>query len=181
MFNKLQQNKFYFFIVKAGFLYGFCYILYEFVIKKQTRIDQLFIHKIIQICTYLLKSFGYKVFASKEINDFQVFGLDGSNGVWIGVPCNGITLMFLFSIFIISYPGKIINKLWYLPLGIFIVNFINIARIICLSIIALYYPQYLYFNHTYTFTFMAYSIVFLLWMVWVNKFSNPLMKNANGN
>lgn len=38
--------------------------------------------------------------------------------------------------------------------------------------IALYAPQYLNFNHTYTFTFIAYSVVFGLWILWVNKFSD---------
>ena len=114
----------------------------------------------------------YKTFASREVNDFQVFGIDGSNGVWIGGPCNGITLMFLFAIFIISYPGNLKNKLWYLPLGIILVYILNLIRIVGLALIAFYYPDYLNFNHTYTFTFIAYSFVFGLWMLWVNKFAN---------
>jgi exosortase family protein XrtF len=114
---------------------------------------------------------GYKTFASKEVNDFQVFGIDGSNGVWIGGACNGITLMFLFAIFVIAYPGNVKNKLWYVPLGILIVHTINIVRIIALALIAYYDYTYLDFNHTYTFTFLAYSAVFGLWMIWVNKLS----------
>lgn len=174
MFEKIIKNKFHFFILKASFLYSFCYLIHEFIIKKYTRLDQLFVRKIINICTYLLESMGYKTFASKEVNDFQVFGVDGSNGVWIGGGCNGITLMFLFAIFVISYPGNSKNKLWYLPVGIIIVNVINIIRIVALSLIALYSPQYLEFNHTYTFTFLAYSIVFALWMLWVNKLSKSI-------
>ncbi len=115
---------------------------------------------------------GYKTFASRDVNDMQVFGIDGSNGVWIGGPCNGITLMFLFAIFVIAYPGGIKNKLWFVPLGILIVHTINIIRILALVFIAKYDYRYLDFNHTYTFTFLAYSVVFGLWMLWVNKFSN---------
>ncbi len=171
MFDKIVKNKFYFFILKASLLYSFLYVFYEFYIKIYTNIDQLFIRKIINVCTFILETIGYKIFASKEINDFQVFGVDGSNGVWIGGGCNGITLMFLFAIFVIAYPGSIKNKLWYLPIGIILVNIINIIRIVGLSLLSLYAPNYLEFNHTYTFTFMAYSIVFALWMLWVNKFS----------
>ncbi len=171
MLDKIVKNKFYFFILKASALYSFLYIFYEFYIKIYTNIDQLFIRKIIIVCTFILQTMGYKTFASKEINDFQVFGVDGSNGVWIGGGCNGITLMFLFAIFVIAYPGRIKNKLWYLPLGIILVNIINFIRIVALSLLSLYAPSYLEFNHTYTFTFIAYSIVFALWMLWVNKFS----------
>jgi exosortase family protein XrtF len=171
MFNKIRNNKFHFFILKAGVLYALCYFLYEFIVKRNTRGDQLFIREIINLCKWIFDIMGYKTFASKEVNDFQVFGIDGSNGVWIGGPCNGITLMFLFTIFVIAYPGNFKNKLWYIPLGILIVHTINIARIIGLALIAKYDYTYLDFNHTYTFTFLAYSAVFGLWMIWVNKLS----------
>lgn len=180
MLSNLFKNKFNWFIVKAAFLYGLCYFLYEFLLKKYTSLDQLFIRKIINLCSFILESVGFKTFASKEVNDFQVFGIDGSNGVWIGGPCNGITLMFLFAIFVIAYPGNVKNKYWYIPLGILLVHFINITRIIALAIIALHYPQYLSFNHTYTFTFIAYSMVFGLWMLWVNKYSATKIKSEKG-
>ncbi len=172
MLQKLKQNKFQYFIIKATLLYGSCYFLYEFILKRLTKGDQLFVRQIINLCTWIFDIMGYKTFASKEVNDFQVFGIDGSNGVWIGGPCNGITLMFLFAIFVIAYPGNVKNKLWYVSLGILIVHTINIIRIIALALIAKYDYTYLDFNHTYTFTFLAYSAVFGLWMIWVNKLSN---------
>lgn len=177
MYSKILKNKFQFFILKAAVLYSLCYLVYEFFIKRNTLLDQLFIRKIINLCSWLLESLGYKTFASRETNDFQVFGIDGSQGVWVGGGCNGITLMFLFGIFVIAYPGSVKNKLWYLPLGIFIVHVVNIVRIIALAMIAYYAPEYLNFNHTYTFTFIAYSIVFGLWMLWVNKFSEIRKQN----
>ncbi len=172
MFTKIRANIFQYFILKASLLYGICYLLYEFILKRFTEFDQFFIRGIINVCIFILDLFGFKTFASKEVNDFQVFGIDGSNGVWIGGPCNGITLMFLFAIFVTAYPGNRKAKLWYLPVGILTVYLINVIRIISLALIAYSYPQYLDFNHTYTFTFIAYSIVFGLWMLWVNKFSS---------
>jgi len=173
MFEKLKNNKFHLFFVKSAILYCFCYVFYEFLVKNYTRGDQLFVRKIIEICQSILSLIGYKTFASKEINDYQVFGIDGSNGVWIGGGCNGITLMFLFAIFVFAYPGSKKNKIWYIPLGVLIVYAINIFRILALALIAHYNPAYLEFNHTYTFTIIAYSIVFGLWILWVNKFSVP--------
>lgn len=177
MLSKIRQNKFYFFLLKASILYGLSYFLYEFVIKKYTSLDQLFIRKIINLSSWILEQFGYTTFASRDVNDMQVMGIDGSNGVWIGGPCNGITLMFLFAIFVIAYPGSLKNKLWYIPLGIIAVHALNIIRIVALSIIAFYDPYSLDFNHTYTFTFIAYSFVFMLWMIWVNKLAEPKKKN----
>ena len=166
-----KLNTFHKFIIKAIILYGSCYFIYE-ILKKYSFFDQYFIRIIINFCIAIFDVLHYKTFASREVNDFQVFGIDGSNGVWIGGPCNGITLMFLYAIFIISYPGNLKNKLWYLPLGIILVYILNVIRIVGLALIAFYYPDYLNFNHTYTFTFIAYSFVFGLWMLWVNKFAN---------
>lgn len=171
MYKYIKNNSFVLFILKSGILYCICYFLYEFIIKRNTKGDQFFIREIINFCSWILNKMGYLTFASKEVNDVQVFGIDGSNGVWIGGPCNGITLMFLFAVFIIAYPGNFKNKLWYIPLGVLIVHFINIFRIIGLVFIEHYYPSFLDFNHTYTFTFLAYMAVFALWMLWVNKFS----------
>ena len=153
-------------------MYLVCFLIHEHIIKKYTQIDQQFIRFIINSCVAFLGLFGYKTFESKEVDDFQVFGIDGSNGVWIGGPCNGLTLIFLFAVFIIAYPGALKNKLWYIPLGALIIHLSNIFRIISLSLIALYSPKSLAFNHTYTFTFIVYTIVFSLWMLWVNKISN---------
>lgn len=172
MLTTLRQNKFALFLLKAGGLYLLCYILYEFVVKRYTLLDEHFIRMIINQCIFLFELLGYKTFASKDINDVQVFGIDGSNGVWIGGPCNGITLLFLFAVFVVAYPGPKKTKLWYIPLGMLLVHIVNLIRIISLAMISYYAPEYLDFNHTYTFTFLAYSFVFGLWMLWVNRYSS---------
>jgi len=74
-------------------------------------------------------------------------------------------------VFVLAYPGHQKNKLWFVPLGILLIHILNIIRVISLAIIAYYSPYSLSFNHTYTFTFFVYAFIFLLWMVWVNKFA----------
>ncbi len=171
-----KQNAFIKFVFTAAFLYLFLYIIYQFVVKKYTFYDQKFIGSIIHSVNFLLQGVGYKTFTVLQDRDYQVIGIDGSNGVWIGSNCNAITLFSLFSVFIIAYPGRIKDKLWYIPLGILAIHILNILRVIALVLIANYYPQFLNFNHTYTFTFLIYSFIFLLWILWVNKYA---VKNSN--
>ena len=64
MFSKLKNNTFQLFILKASLLYGLCYFLYEFIIKRNTNGDQLFIREIINLCQWILDLAGYKTFAS---------------------------------------------------------------------------------------------------------------------
>jgi len=169
----IKQNAFVRFILIAGALYLVLFLIYQFIVKKYTYYDQDFIGGIIRAANVILKLMGYKTYTILQDIDFQVIGIDGSNGVWIGSNCNAITLFTLFSVFIIAYPGYQKGKLWYIPAGILCIHILNILRVVALVLIAYYLPPgYLTFNHTYTFTFIVYAFIFLLWMIWINKFSN---------
>jgi len=167
----ITSNAFVKFIVSSGILYLILYLIYQFVIKRYTFYDQKFIGSIIESAEFILHLFGYTTFKVLQDRDMQVIGIDGSNGVWVGSNCNAITLFALFSVFIITYPGHQKSKIWFIPAGIIAIHLLNILRVVALALIANSYPQYLNFNHTYTFTFLVYSFIFFLWIVWVNKFS----------
>lgn len=174
----VKQSAFIRFILLSGFLYLTLYLIYQFVVRKYTYYDQKFIGTIIEGSSWFLKLLGYKTFTVLQDRDFQVVGIDGSNGVWVGSNCNAITLFCLFSVFIIAYPGHQKSKLWFVPLGIIAIHVLNILRVSSLAIIAKYGPQYLNFNHTYTFTFLVYTFIFLLWIIWVNKYANKIPKST---
>jgi exosortase family protein XrtF len=167
----IKSNAFVRFIVTAGLLYFILYLVYQFVVKRYTFYDQKFIGLIIQSADLVLKGIGYTTFKVLQDHDFQVIGIDGSNGVWVGSNCNAITLFSLFAVFIIAYPGNQKNKTWFIPLGILAIHILNVLRVVALAMIANSCPQYLNFNHTFTFTFLVYSFIFLLWIIWVNKFA----------
>jgi exosortase family protein XrtF len=172
----LKQNAFFRFIVFASLLYGILFFVYQYVIKKYTYYDQKFIGSIISSSEYFVKLLGYKTFTVLQDRDYQVVGIDGSNGVWVGSNCNAITLFSLFSVFIVAYPGNQKHKLWFIPTGIVLIHVLNLIRVIALVLIAYYSPTSLNFNHTYTFTFLVYAFILFLWIVWVNKFSQKITK-----
>lgn len=167
----IRSNAFVRFIITSGLLYLLLYFIYQFVVKRYTFYDQKFIGLIIKSGDSVLRLIGYKTFTILQDHDYQVIGIDGSNGVWVGSNCNAITLFSLFSVFILAYPGNQKHKAWFIPLGIIAIHILNILRVVSLALIANYYPEYLNFNHTYTFTFMVYAFIFLLWIIWVNKFA----------
>lgn len=169
---KLRSNAFVKFLLTAGFLYLLLYLIYQFIVKRYTFYDQRFIGSIIESSDYLLHLIGYKTFKVLQDRDMQVIGIDGSNGVWVGSNCNAITLFALFAVFIIAYPGNQKHKVWFIPAGIVAIHVLNILRVVALALTANYFPEYLNFNHTYTFTFLVYAFIFLLWMIWVNHFAH---------
>ena len=94
-----------------------------------------------------------------------------SHGVWIGEPCNGIKVFGLFTIFIFSFKGKVLNKLWFIPLGILILHCINVIRVAILTYISATNPYILDFNHNITFQLIVYVSMLALWYWWIVQYS----------
>lgn len=172
MLTSLKKNPVFFFLLKALLLYVAWYVLYELWLHPTGIIDGFVIDNLIKSGEFIISNLGYTLIPEPDPKwAIRTLGIDGTHGIWIGDPCNGITLFALFTGFVIAYPGPIKTKLWFIPLGIVLIHIVNIFRIIALVFITLFAPQYLEFNHTYTFTIIVYSFVFFLWMIWANKLS----------
>jgi exosortase family protein XrtF len=76
--------------------------------------------------------------------------------------CNAISIIILF----LSFAGSII------------IYTFNLIRIVILSVGLYHYPWRREILHTVIFPMLIYGTVFLLWMIWVNRFSK--IKKTNG-
>jgi exosortase/archaeosortase family protein len=81
-------------------------------------------------------------------------------------------LYALFAGFVLAFPGPVRRKLWFIPLGIAAIYLLNIIRIGVLALNHLYYHESVEFNHHYTFSFVVYACIFLLWMLWARRLSS---------
>lgn len=158
------------FLLTLLLLYIAWFLIYNLWLHPKETVDFFVINITIGVSKFFLESMGYTVFTGIE----RVIGVDGTSGLWIGDNCNGMSLFGLFSGFIIAYPGKWWKKLIYIPIGIVLIEFMNIIRIISLAILDTHSRAWTEFNHTYTFTIVVYGFIFLLWMIWVNKFSSKI-------
>lgn len=86
--------------------------------------------------------------------------------------CNSISIIILFIAFIIAFAGSLKATIIYVFLGSAFIYVINIARIAFLSVMIYKYPNKQEFLHNLVFPAIIYGTVFLLWVLWVNKFSN---------
>ncbi|WP_339753007.1 exosortase family protein XrtF [uncultured Winogradskyella sp.] len=85
--------------------------------------------------------------------------------------CNAISIIILFLSFIIAFAGKFRTTLMYCFAGSIIIYAFNLVRIVILSVGLYHYPWRREILHTVIFPMFIYGTVFLLWMVWVNRFS----------
>ena len=97
---------------------------------------------------------------------------EGRNVLAVYEGCNGVNIMIIFVAFLFAF-GPIGKPLWIFALiGIVLIHLMNLLRISVLFWVVLYLPDYIYFVHKYLFTAILFIFVFVLWIVWVRKFSN---------
>lgn len=87
--------------------------------------------------------------------------------------CNSVSVIILFAAFIIAFKGKIKTTFIYLLAGSVLIYIANLFRVVILSIGLYHYPWRKDILHTVIFPAIIYGMVCLLWLFWVNRFSNP--------
>ncbi len=85
--------------------------------------------------------------------------------------CNAVSVIILFAAFIFSFSNRFIATFLYLFLGSIVIFIFNIFRIALLTAWLYKYPEYGAFLHDILFPLVIYGLVFVLWIVWVIKFS----------
>lgn len=86
--------------------------------------------------------------------------------------CNAISVIILFISFVIAFAGKFKTTFFYILAGSVLIYVVNLLRIVILSVGLYHYPWRREELHTVIFPLIIYGMVFLLWMFWVNRFSN---------
>ncbi len=86
--------------------------------------------------------------------------------------CNSIGVIILFLTFIIAFSGSLKATIIFGIIGSVIIYVVNLFRILILGVLLSKYPEYLYFMHSILFPAVIYGTTFILWIIWVNKFSN---------
>ncbi len=85
--------------------------------------------------------------------------------------CNAVSILILFLSFIIAFSGSLKATVLFGLFGSFVIYIANIIRILLLSKLIYIYPEYLDILHDLFFPAVIYGTVFILWVIWVNKFS----------
>lgn len=92
--------------------------------------------------------------------------------------CNALSVIVLFISFVIAFTGKLKKTLIFIIIGSVIIHVFNILRIALLCVSIYNYPKMEHILHGVIFPLIIYGIVFLLWVVWVNKYSFYAKKSS---
>ena len=127
----------------------------------------------------VLEVFGYEIDLSPSRNDPSVrVAVDSVPVVRIIEGCNAVSVMILFVAFILAFCKGFAKTFGFILAGLLIIHILNILRIAFLTIGIMKYPEYKHILHGVVFPLIIYGTVFLLWIVWVTKFTRNATKTA---
>ncbi|WKD84989.1 hypothetical protein KCTC32516_00326 [Polaribacter huanghezhanensis] len=120
-----------------------------------------------------LNFFGYNVTSEQHKEEMSVKLLvDNRYTARVIEGCNSISIIILFIAFIVAFSGPLITTILYAIVGSFLIYLINILRIVFLTMMLYKYPNQQMVLHNLVFPAIIYGATFLLWVIWVQKFSH---------
>lgn len=84
--------------------------------------------------------------------------------------CLGTDMMFTLTALIISFPGKWIDRIWFIPLGLLGIQIINITRVVGLCASWVIFGTNGSIDHHDVFNVVAVIFIFLLFVAWVKRY-----------
>jgi len=99
--------------------------------------------------------------------------IKGTRGYFVADHCIGIAPCVIFAGFIAAFDGPWRHKLWYIPLGILLIFYINVLRVIMLGYAQVEFGNVFFeLMHTRYYLITSYGLFFLLVMYWMNKYGS---------
>lgn len=121
----------------------------------------------------VLNFFGYNAISIQHEKEMSVkLLIDDVYTARVIEGCNSMSIIILFIAFIVAFAGTLKATVLYALFGSLFIYAINILRIAFLTVMLSKYPNQQEFLHNLVFPAIIYGSTFLLWVIWVNRFSN---------
>lgn len=117
---------------------------------------------------WVLQTLGVEVY----IIDQTIYANNMQSFVSVVPECTTLKQWIHWIAIMAIFPGPRKHKLWYLPLGVAIIHLTNLVRITGLLLIQFPFPGKFHFFHDYFFKTLFYAVIFLMWVVWNEKFKS---------
>jgi exosortase/archaeosortase family protein len=162
------NNDFHFFMITFVFilLYYFLFDFFEY---------ELWIDLLFTTAQKILRLFGYNA----AVEPFNLVGVNGT--IFMLKSCLGYQTMLLFAA-IVFLTGNTSSKIrWtYIISGLLLINFANILRFVFLFIHIEKHGKYkLAMNVHDMYNYIIYILVFILWVIWFEKFADSKRSRAH--
>lgn len=114
------------------------------------------------------------IFNIDIITHKHTIGVINSNDTYslinVAPECTSLKQWLHWLFLMLLFPGPWKHKLWYIPLGLVIIEFINVIRVVGITLCMIPFPNHFDFFHNYLFKTMFYFFIFIMWVIWVEVF-----------
>lgn len=122
----------------------------------------------------ILQTIGYDTFTIPYLKNESIrLALNNRFVVRVNEGCNGISVLILFTSFVLAFFSGWKKTILFLFAGTVLIYVLNILRIVLITMGIYHYPQYTDLLHDILFPVFIYGVVFSLWIVWVKQYRNP--------
>ncbi|MFD2566528.1 exosortase family protein XrtF [Pseudotenacibaculum haliotis] len=173
-----KQKNIVLFLVKFFATYFILFALYSLYLQKTQQKEDVFVCSpitttVAEQTESVLAFFGYDAAHMQHEDEMSVkLLLNGQYTARVIEGCNSLSIIILFLSFIIAFPGSLKSTILFGTVGGLFIYGINILRIAFLTVMLQKYPAQQEFLHNLVFPAIIYGATFLLWVLWVHKFSN---------
>ena len=92
------------------------------------------------------------------------------SAVTVAPECTSLKQWMHWLFLMLIFPGPWKHKVWYIPLGLVIIEFTNVVRIVGICLFLRPFPHDFALAHDGIFKIMFYVVIFLMWAVWNDYF-----------
>lgn len=131
-----------------------------------------------QSCYVLDRVLHINITTISSIRLIAAINTDGDLARVVVAPeCASLKQWMHWLFLMILFPGSWKHKLWYIPAGLVIIEWTNVIRICGILLMQIPFPNSFHIAHDYIFKVFFYLVIFLMWVLWVEKFYNPTIKS----
>ena len=98
----------------------------------------------------------------------------GTRIIW---GCSGLKQAFIWLCLILAVRGGWKHKIWYIPLGWVCCYLFNLLRIAAIALLTEHHPERFEMLHDYLFKYLFYGMMFVLWIIFVEKIRPSVSSN----
>lgn len=134
-------------------------------------------------CTWVLQHvFGIDITTITDVRLIAALDKDGNwANVVIAPECASLKQWLHWLFLMLLFPGPWKHKAWFIPAGLVVIEWTNVVRICGILLMQMQWPgpNTFHIAHDYLFKAFFYLVIFLMWVLWVEKFKNKKKKEPS--
>ena len=151
------------FLGKVVAAYGLWYVVYDLWLLPDGTLDEWLSENVVWTSGQMLAGLGWAV-----STEGRFLALSGVPGLKVVNGCNGLTTIGLFIGFVAAFPGSMVRRFLFVPIGVVVIYFSNVFRVSLLAVLQKEWSPAFEWIHGMGAPAFFYLIVFGLWVVWAN-------------